>query len=569
MSRLSALLVLCFFISPQAGASQSPLTGVVVDRDTGQPLSKASVRIASSGEFILTNESGAFKIDVAKLVATDTLMVTHLGYAKLELPVSKHQPRLVIKLTREAMTLNEVTVFSEFWLKQYSPEELKEDYNTFCSKMEKAHTGLFDYLPEKSWQALKDSSLQLFQYPMSHSEFYRLIALHVGKVRNMHTRHGVTDWWYKRKTNIFPFNVRYFGNKLVVNESLVKGLSFPKGTEIIHINGRTPEQIKTMIWPFIPADGYNETGKWAALNDYFPWFFALFVEETESFSIKLKSSNGDETTIDTPGLKDAFGPLSFQQVQRWKKSALELQIDGTLKTAYFRIDDSRVFKDSLRVYFNRIIDNGVKHLIIDLRGGGGIREEEQVAELYSYLVNKPFRPYERLEIKSNDAGMFDKDFTFKPYVKSKKEIQKHFDKLVDSGKGYYLWQQESYMLTIAPADIQFTGSVYILADGRNYSASTDFTSLASQLDNVFIIGEETGGEYRAYISGAMYGLVLPNSKIGVKIPTWKSVLAVAENPAQRGRGVMPDFPVAQSLDDFVNGIDTVKLYAYELIRNKQ
>ncbi|MEX2231065.1 MAG: hypothetical protein WD824_02810 [Cyclobacteriaceae bacterium] len=67
----------------------------------------------------------------------------------------------------------------------------------------------------------------------------------------------------------------------------------------------------------------------------------------------------------------------------------------------------------------------------------------------------------------------------------------------------------------------------------------------------------------------MFGLVLPNSKIGVKIPTWKSILSIEENPSQRGRGVMPDFDVTQSYKDFLDGRDSVKEYAYELIRTKQ
>lgn len=102
-----------------------------------------------------------------------------------------------------------------------------------------------------------------------------------------------------------------------------------------------------------------------------------------------------------------------------------------------------------------------------------------------------------------------------------------------------------------------------------YSASSDFVSIASRLDNVQVIGEETGGAYRSYISGAMFGLVLPNSKIGVKIPTWKSILAFKEEPSNRGRGVIPDYPVAVSLDDFINGKDAFKDFAFELISSKQ
>ena len=245
-------------------------------------------------------------------------------------------------------------------------------------------------------------------------------------------------------------------------------------------------------------------------------------------------------------------------------------IDKNLKAAYFRIEDSRAFKDSIGTYFRRLVNTKVQHLVIDLRGSGGIREEEQVAELYSYLIKEPSKVYEAIQVKSNDYTLFDKDFTFKPYGKSLRHIKDaYFDKLNDSGNGYYLWQRESYLGLVKPANLQFTGTVYILADGRNYSASTDFTSLASRLENVFIVGEETGGEYRSYISGAIFGLVLPNSKIGIKIPTWKTILAIPEDAKNRGRGVRPDYPVSASLDDFISGKDVVKEYAFELISSGQ
>ncbi len=544
------------------------LNGVVLDREIKKTLANASVRVSGTSIGTQSDSLGRFSLNIPQANLNDSIVVTYVGYEKYAEAVSslKNRTDLQIQLVIQSITLNEVIVRSEFWRKQYSVTELKEDYTKFCTLMEKTHTGLFDYISEKEWRALKDSSLQLFNSSMSHSEFYRLIALHVGKVRNRHTRHGVTDWWYKQKQNIFPFNVRYFGDKLYVSESLVKELTFPKGCEIIQINGKTPREIKDMIWPFIPVDGFNETGKTTSLNDYFPWYFSLFVEEAAQYDIKLKTLNGKEVTLTTPGLRDSFSHLSFQQVGKWKKSALELIITEDTKTAYFRIEDSRAFKDSIQTYFQRIHDKKVQYLIIDLRGEGGIREEEQVAELYSYLIAKPSKVYESIQVKSNDYTLFDRDYTYKPYGKSLRHIKEtYFDKLIDSGNGYYLWQEESYMGLIKPATIQFTGTVYILADGRNYSASTDFTSLASHLTNVFVVGEETGGEYRSYTSGAIFGLVLPNSKIGVKIPTWKSVLAVEEDPANRGHGVLPDYPISISFNDFINEKDVAKEFVFQLI----
>jgi hypothetical protein len=574
MTSLKTLPLVFFMFAATNIHSQNHITlnGIVTDSKTKELLVGASIRISGNTIGTQSDVSGQFRLRLPEANSDDSLIVTYVGYKRYAQPISKliDKAGLNVTLVSQATTLKEVIVRSDFWRKQYSPEQLKEDYRKFCTIMEKAHTGLFEYMTEGEWKALKDSSFQLFTYPMSHSEFYRLIALHVGKVRDMHTRHGVADWWYRQKQNIFPFNVKYFGDRLYVSESLVKELEFERGCEIIRINGRTPREMRDMIWPFIPADGFNETGKMASLDDYFPWYFSLFVEEAEQYDIELEKLNGEKVSIRTPGLRDSFSHLSFQQIWKWKKSALELIMDQGLKAAYFRIEDSHVFKDSLSTYFRRLVDNKVQHLVIDLRGGGGIREEEHVAELYSYLIKEPSKVYEAIQVKSNDYTLFDKDFTFKPYSKSLRHIREaYFDKLTDSGNGHFLWQEESYLGLIKPANLRFTGTVYILADGRNYSASTDFTSLASRLENVFIVGEETGGEYRSYISGAIFGLTLPNSEIGIKIPTWKTVLAISEDATNRGRGVKPDYPVSVSLDDFISRKDVAKDFAFELISSGQ
>lgn len=185
--------------------NQIILNGSVTDSKTNEVLVGASIRISGTTNGTQSDLSGQFKLHVPVSSLNDSLIVTYVGYKKYAEPISKLKDKLnlQISLVSQVTSLKEVIVHSEFWRKQYSLDQLKEDYTKFCIIMEKVHTGLYDYLTAKEWQALKDSSYQLFKYPMSHSEFYRLIALHVGKVRDMHTRHGVTDWWYKQKAKYF------------------------------------------------------------------------------------------------------------------------------------------------------------------------------------------------------------------------------------------------------------------------------------------------------------------------------------------------------------------------------
>jgi hypothetical protein len=560
----------CLGAFGQISVNSKRIAGTIRDAETGDPIVSASIRTLHHSAGTASDGSGHFEIDITDLQA-DTLLVSHVGYNNFRLAITdlRNTLELRIKLTKETIVLKEISVFSQFWLKRYPPEQLKEDYKKFCTLMEKVHTGLFEYVTEKEWSALKDSSQHLFNAPMTHAAFYQLIAWHVGMVRNARTRHGVTDSWYKKKQNIFPFNVRYIKGKLYITESLLVERPFPKGTEIIQINGKSPQEIKSIFWPFIPADGINETGRAAALDDYFPWYYSLFVEEAEDYNIKLKLPSGQETDYATPGFHSTFAALSFSQIWKRKRTALELQIYNDLNAAYFRIDDSHVFNDSLRIYFERMERNNVHSLVIDLRGEGGIRQMDHVAVLYSYLATKLFRIYDHIEVKSNDNTVFDRDFSFKPAYKSAQQVKSYLEGLVDSGNGYYVWQQKAFDEFIKPAKINFSGNVYLLVDGRTSATSSDFASLAARLENVTVIGEETGGGYRSYVGGAEFALVLPHSLIGIKIPTWKSVLAIEEDATQHGRGVRPDYEVKQTIDDFINDRDAAREFAWQLVRERK
>ena len=463
-------------------------------------------------------------------------------------------------------------LFSQSMAKKYAPKKLHEDYSMFCSVLESVHTGLYDYISQDDWNQLKDSIYQHINKSMTERAFSNLLAYQVGLIRNTHTRLGVTNSWYEKKSNIFPFTVKYIDGRLYINKSTGGDLVLPKGTEILAINDKTPTQIKESIWPYISTDGFIQTYKWATLSEFFSWFYALMIGEPDFFQIKYLAPGVNIRTSTTPALRK-----SFQQVTReWryqndeKVTPFNLEIDPALNTAYLKIHRSESIEDSLNTYFESMLQTGVTNLIIDLRGMWGLTEEIHATQLYSYLVDQPFQFYERIEVKSNDYKLFDKHFTYKPYANSLEEIKtEFFDKLLDSGQGYFIWECEPYMGVLQPAGVHYKGKIYILVDGLNYSASTDFTSKASTLENVYVVGEETGGEYRTYVSGAMFGLTLPHSNLILRIATWKSVLNVEEIPGQKGRGVVPDFPIRQSLSDFIENRDTVKEFVYELIGNSE
>jgi C-terminal processing protease CtpA/Prc len=249
-----------------------------------------------------------------------------------------------------------------------------------------------------------------------------------------------------------------------------------------------------------------------------------------------------------------------------KQNDHKLEINKENRYAWLGIQDSSTLTDSLESYFKSIKDSNVQNLIIDLRGHLGLIEDCHPSILYSYFVDKPFRFYEYMRVKSNNYQVFDKDFTYAPYATSLKEIkEEYFDKLKRTSDGYFLWEGEPCSGLNGPAKYLFEGNVYILVNGFTFSASADFASKMSQLSNVTIIGQETGGAKDSFVSGFMPRLILPNSGITVRVPTWQSKVCCPQAEKLTGKGVVPDHEVSQTIADFIDGKDTVKEYVINLL----
>lgn len=90
----------------QLTQNQLKVTGQVVDTKTGEPIIGANVKVKGQAMGTITDYDGNFTLDVP---ANSILEVTHVGYDKAEVPVSKSGP-MVIKLGEDSQALGEVVV---------------------------------------------------------------------------------------------------------------------------------------------------------------------------------------------------------------------------------------------------------------------------------------------------------------------------------------------------------------------------------------------------------------------------------------------------------------------------
>lgn len=101
------LLILLAFV--QAAQSQKTTRIIVVDSVTFEPLPAVFVQVKNINRGMLTDNAGVLTITTQR---TDTLVISHVGYNEVILPLFFEEDAILVRLSEKVMLLREVTVSS-------------------------------------------------------------------------------------------------------------------------------------------------------------------------------------------------------------------------------------------------------------------------------------------------------------------------------------------------------------------------------------------------------------------------------------------------------------------------
>ena len=99
----------------------------------------------------------------------------------------------------------------------------------------------------------------------------------------------------------------------------------------------------------------------------------------------------------------------------------------------------------------------------------------------------------------------------------------------------------------------FDGRVYVLTNGPTFSASTLFCNAVKGQSNVTIVGEETGGGWHGNSGIMIPDIILPITKLKVRLPLFK--LIQYNHVPKDGRGVKPDIFIPPTVEGVRQNID--------------
>lgn len=462
---------------------------------------------------------------------------------------------------------------------KYSKETLREDYTFLRNVLQEKHPSLYWYTPKDSMDFFFNEGYKAITDSMTELQFgWKIIAPLTATIHCGHTSFSMSRGWNKFIKNkhipSFPLHLKVWADTMVVVNNLNRKDSVIKrGTIITSINGLRSDDIISRMFDFMVEDGYSDNVNYIRLSASFPYFHRNIFGLYKTYSVGYVDSTGAEKNIILPYFEPPADSLDkrkknvpgIKEKKLNRKEKLEnirsLQINSS--TAIMTINTftkahlHHFFKSS----FRRLKKEKIQNLIVDIRANGGgdienyvlltkfLRKTPFKVADTAYAISKSFRPYTSHVTSGffNNLGLF--------LITHKKQDGKyHF--------GY--WERHMFR---PKRNNHFDGQVYVLTNGLTFSASSLFCNAVKGQDNVTLVGEETGGGWYGNSGIMIPDIILPKTKLHVRIPFFR--LVQYQHIAMKGTGVIPDVYVGPNVKDVIGEVDTKMEIVREMIAEKE
>ncbi|NOT91474.1 S41 family peptidase [Ferruginibacter sp.] len=327
--------------------------------------------------------------------------------------------------------------------------------------------------------------------------------------------------------NSFPLQVRLVNKQLFVVNPMNNADKVKVKDEILSINGIETQKLISIIYDHTASQANIQSAKTQRFNSFFGALIPYALGLPKTFEIVVKENNGSielqkaktmATELYDPSINSCSNDLCLE-ILEGNTAVLTISSFN-----YYEWNNYSVFKSFLDSSMKVIESKKIKNLIIDVRYNRGGSQHPSIY-LLQHLMDKPFTYYSKVE----SEGKTDKTYG--------EEI-------------------------FHPVDNRFKGKVYFLIDGNGHSTTGHFMSLVKVHNLGTIIGEELGSNQFCTAGQTLFRL--SNTKFVVSSANNTHVSTAIKLPDEIG--ILPDFFVTQSIDDYLNKVDAVKNYTLKLVR---
>jgi len=404
-----------------------------------------------------------------------------------------------------------------------SAEEAAEDVERLFYLLNNGYSGYGYFSNVGSFdEAEADILRELRRQPVWNSEeLSSLIQEHLSFLRDRHLEIGGKkysshlDYWYDTGFELREDDGEY--------------LFTSEGTEytVVSINGENPDGY---VFPSLNADG-GAVFRMGVLSHSSPKPLELRArssQETRQWKVKLSSSQPRYSGI------------------------YEEKVVGGIPVVRIRS-----FGDHPKEYIDSFLDSASRYkgepcLIVDIRGNGGGNEAWPKQWITRFTGRQPNRVQVFTELISETA-MIGRSNSYAMALHNVPELsQQGYPAKVEEFRGYaesidegeftpYWWP---YVVP-GPQEIPSGTILIVLVDANVYSSGEGFISYLHQVENVVLVGENSGG---ALTYGQMSHHRLPNSQMLVGLPTSLNVFVDLEYREEKG--FFPDLwvPAGEALN---------------------
>ncbi|PWT99894.1 MAG: hypothetical protein C5B52_09840 [Bacteroidetes bacterium] len=425
-------------------------------------------------------------------------------------------------------------------MKRIASSPLQSDFKMLRDSLQKFHPGIYRYRSQKELNRIFDSCFNSIKDSMTIPEFYALTSYAIASMEDGHSNcrlpRLVADE-FMSNAGVFPAMILFINAHAYIY--CCKENPTLSGNELLSINNQPLDKIIQKLFSFIPSDAGISSRKNWELPEYFHLLYYVVFGDQKEFAITYRSADGQtgKTMLHSDNIRNIFCNNPFPQPDQFLTFSYRsgniavLQIKTFFDGFLERTGEN--FEKFLDSAFNDIKKKGTKKLLIDIRRNQG-GNDGNGALLYSYLTANNFSYYKSLE---SSTKKFTKD------------------------------DHAQLQIQMAQKN-NFSGKVYILTDGRSFSASSEFASIAKTNQRAIFLGEENGGGYYGNTSGNDLSLVLPNSQISCRIPLVKYTVDVKNLP-NGIMGVIPDYPLYPSITDIIEKKDHVLDRSIQIMQSHQ
>lgn len=415
----------------------------------------------------------------------------------------------------------DTTKFYKVYPKQQYIDDIEELANTITTRNPHPYKYM---VKEDFWNVVEDKK-RLIHDTTTFSEF----IWHCSEIiANLNCGHSGLGYFNQETAMLpielrFPLDVKLIEDKLFVSDPLINKDIIEAGIEIVEINGKSIAEIKNDVYKHIKSQAKVESFKRLLFNGYSTAYIPYSFGFPESYNVLLAGNN-------KPVLLNkltTYKPKPRIHPENKCQDNLCLDLIDETKTAVITIRSFAYYGNKFLTYkkfidesFQKMRSKGFKNLIIDVRMNGGGPSDAGIY-LLRYIAKEQF-------VYFKSSAFNEKKEFFEPF------------------------------------ENQFNGKVYGIIDGGGGSTTGHFMSLVKHLNLATLVGEELGSNQ--FCTGGQISFRLPNTEIFYAVGRYTYV-TTADSVSDE-RGVMPDHHVVQSINDYLNNIDTVLEYTKVLIDNE-